>query len=469
MIHDVDESLRTLARRDALDGSRVELAFDAPTREWAARQNSPIVSMYLYDIREDVSRREVAWETQRGPDRTPTQHAQPPRRFRLSYLITAWTQRPEDEHRLLSSMLACFLRHPVLPTDALAGDLARTSVPVLTTIALPPPQDRSIADVWSALGGELKPSLDLVVTAPLDASVRIPAARPCSSRPASACVGRTAPSTRWRAGSAVASPRADRCRRLTMPTRRRPWSRCRRRRPGRRRRGGEGSPAQGRPTAGGHGACGGRAAIHRAPAGQAVDHPGRATPVTLASGRVAGEGVEAAVGDDPSLVHLAARLALLEQRVRAAVDRRRATDPDPDDRFRGLYVPDAMVDRLLDGPLPLFPDGFDDDAVVALERPVAAQGVTAPTRLHRLARGFGLGPLDMDLFWSRSPRISTPGSSGCTRICRTMSHDAVPASASRSSWRRGWRAPRRRACVWVPRRRWWRGACWSWRSRSACS
>jgi len=120
--------------------------------------------------------------------------------------------------------------------------------------------------------------------------------------------------------------------------------------------------------------------------------------VTLASGRVAGEGVEAAVGDDPSLVHLAARLALLEQRVRAAVDRRRATDPDPDDRFRGLYVPDAMVDRLLDGPLPLFPDGFDDDAVVALERSVAAQGVTAPTRLHRLARGFGLGPLDMDLF-----------------------------------------------------------------------
>ncbi|MFN8518226.1 MAG: DUF4255 domain-containing protein [Chloroflexota bacterium] len=183
MIHDVDESLRTLVKRDALEGSRVDLAFDAPTREWAARQNSPIVSLYLYDIREDVSRREVAWETQRGPDRMPTQHAQPPRRYRLSYLITAWTQRPEDEHRLLSSMLACFLRHPVLPTDVLVGDLTGTSLPVLTTIALPPPQDRSIADVWSALGGELKPSLDLVVTAPLDASVRIPAAAPVLESP----------------------------------------------------------------------------------------------------------------------------------------------------------------------------------------------------------------------------------------------------------------------------------------------
>jgi hypothetical protein len=183
MIHDVDESLRTLVKRDALEGSRVDLAFDAPTREWAARQNSPIVSMYLYDVREDISRREVAWETQRGPDRMPTQHAQPPRRYRLSYLITAWTQRPEDEHRLLSAMLACFLRYPVLPSDVLTGDLTSIPLPVLTTIALPPPQDRSIADVWSALGGELKPSLDLVVTAPLDSSVRIPAAPPVLESP----------------------------------------------------------------------------------------------------------------------------------------------------------------------------------------------------------------------------------------------------------------------------------------------
>jgi hypothetical protein len=183
MIHDVDESLRALVKRDALEGSRVDLAFDAPTREWSARQNSPIVSMYLYDVREDLSRREVAWETHRGTDRMPTQHAQPPRRYRLSYLITAWTQRPEDEHRLLSAMLACFLRYPVLPADVLAGDLTSLPLPVLTTIALPPPQDRSIADVWSALGGELKPSLDLVVTAPLDASVRIPAAPPVLESP----------------------------------------------------------------------------------------------------------------------------------------------------------------------------------------------------------------------------------------------------------------------------------------------
>ena len=33
---------------------------------------------------------------------------------------------------------------------------------------MPPPEDRALSDVWSALGGELKPSLDLVVIAPFD-------------------------------------------------------------------------------------------------------------------------------------------------------------------------------------------------------------------------------------------------------------------------------------------------------------
>jgi hypothetical protein len=42
-------------------------------------------------------------------------------------------------------------------------------------IALPPSESRSLADLWSALGGELKPSLDLVVTAPLALPGRVPA------------------------------------------------------------------------------------------------------------------------------------------------------------------------------------------------------------------------------------------------------------------------------------------------------
>src|SRR2546427_12075790 len=50
---------------------------------------------------------------------------------------------------------------------------------------------------------------------------------------------------------------------------------------------------------------------------------------------------------DASLIHVLHRLELIEARVRAAVARRRTTDPEKDDRFRGLYISQAHVDRVL--------------------------------------------------------------------------------------------------------------------------
>src|SRR5438128_2485021 len=183
MIQDVDESLRALVKRDALNGSKADVAFDAPTREWSSRRNTPTVDLYLYDIREDLEQREVMWEAVRGDSGFVTERRPPARRFKLSYLVTAWTQRPEDEHRLLSSLLSCFLRNPTIPADALSGSLAQARQPILLNIALPPPQDRSISDVWSALGGELKASLDLVVNAPFEIKVAIAAGPPVLEEP----------------------------------------------------------------------------------------------------------------------------------------------------------------------------------------------------------------------------------------------------------------------------------------------
>jgi hypothetical protein len=168
MIQDVDQALEALVRRDALNGSRVEVLFDAPTKDWVARRNAPTVDLYLYDIREELNRREVAWEAVRDSSGRVTERRPPARRFRLSYLVTAWTQRPEDEHRLLSSMLVAFISTETLPADLFTGPLKDASVPVILRVALPPSEDRSIADVWTAMGGELKPSLDIQVIAPVE-------------------------------------------------------------------------------------------------------------------------------------------------------------------------------------------------------------------------------------------------------------------------------------------------------------
>jgi hypothetical protein len=190
MIQEVDESLRALVKREALNGSKADIAFEAPTKEWASRRNTPTVDLYLYDIREDVERRDTSLQDVKGDKGFIVARRQRPRRFKLSYLVTAWTQRPEDEHRLLSTVLSCFLSHQRIPSDLLVGSLAELGDTVLINIALPPPQDRSISDVWSALGGELKPSLDLVINAPFPMRVSQPAGPPVLEEPKFTFVGR---------------------------------------------------------------------------------------------------------------------------------------------------------------------------------------------------------------------------------------------------------------------------------------
>jgi hypothetical protein len=183
MIHEVDEALRNLIRREALNGADVEVTFDAPTKDWAARRNTPTISVYLYDIREDLERREVEYEEIRDQTGRVLERKPPPRRYKLSYLVTAWTQRPEDEHRLLAAVLSCFTRRDILPQDVLVGALAEQPLAIIANVGLPPPKDRNLSDVWSALGGELKPSLDLVINAPFDTRRMVEVGPPVQAEP----------------------------------------------------------------------------------------------------------------------------------------------------------------------------------------------------------------------------------------------------------------------------------------------
>lgn len=177
MFHEVDTALQTLIQREARGTRDVEVVFDAPTKDWAGRRNAPTINVYLYDIREDLRRRSRGLLNEYADGRIVARQL-PPRHFKLSYLLTAWTQRPEDEHRLLAALLECFLGFEMVPPAYLTGSLARLGLPVALTIGLPPPEDRSFADVWTALGGELKPSLDLVVSAPIDTGQRWSAGPP---------------------------------------------------------------------------------------------------------------------------------------------------------------------------------------------------------------------------------------------------------------------------------------------------
>lgn len=175
MIPDLDETLRQLLIRQVpVDLAEVDVTFDLPSRDWSGGLTKPTLNLYLYDVRENQELRNNDWIVQRGNngDNLATKR-RPPLRIDCSYIVTAWTAAVEDEHRLVWRALAALLRQPVLPREILQGELKETverlDVDVPTQAAQP--EDgvfKNPGDFWSAIENQLKPSINYVVTVPLD-------------------------------------------------------------------------------------------------------------------------------------------------------------------------------------------------------------------------------------------------------------------------------------------------------------
>jgi hypothetical protein len=162
MLADLDETLRNLLKGElenhGFEG--VDIAFDAPSRDWSGQLSKPTVNVYLYDLREAESLRTSEWgRVARNGRQFETR---PPMVMEASYAVTAWTQAVEDEHRLLSQVLAIFFAYPEIPQDKLNGRLANGSQawPIKARIGQGKGEK---SDFWSAVGGQYKVSLDYVV------------------------------------------------------------------------------------------------------------------------------------------------------------------------------------------------------------------------------------------------------------------------------------------------------------------
>jgi hypothetical protein len=164
MLADLDESLRRLLKRElakhGFDG--VEIVFDAPDKEWSASLSSPTVNLFLYDLREALDLRPVDWTPESDNGR---RDVRPPLRVDASYAVTAWTRDVQDEHRLLSQIMAIMYAFPELPRDILNGTLTSQDLerfPLRTRVAQARQDAKS--DFWTAVGGQYKASIDYIVT-----------------------------------------------------------------------------------------------------------------------------------------------------------------------------------------------------------------------------------------------------------------------------------------------------------------
>jgi hypothetical protein len=148
--------LRRELERHGFEG--VEVVFDAPAKEWSGRLTGPTVNLFLYDLREAAERAEVSPTERRGNGQAVV--TPPPLHLELTYAATAWTQAVEDEHRLLSQVLAVLFSYPHIPADALDQHPAAARV-AGAEISVGRPREEK-ADFWTAIGGSYKASVDLV-------------------------------------------------------------------------------------------------------------------------------------------------------------------------------------------------------------------------------------------------------------------------------------------------------------------
>jgi hypothetical protein len=161
-IADLDEALRGLLRRelDRHGFEGVDIAFEAPSREWSGKLSSPTVDLFLYDVREATERAEISPAERRGNGQAVV--TPPPLRLRLTYAVTAWTKAVEDEHRLLSQVLAILFSHRRLPEDLIAAALdGGSALRAAETLVGRPREDKS--DFWTSVGGQYKASIDYAV------------------------------------------------------------------------------------------------------------------------------------------------------------------------------------------------------------------------------------------------------------------------------------------------------------------
>jgi hypothetical protein len=176
MLHLLDESFESFLRATVpLPAREIDVSFDTPDKEWSARVSRPTINLFLWDVRRNLSTRDYyGVGVPHGED--AAQRRAPLRRVDCRYLVTAWTSDVRDEHSLLGATLAALLRHTELEREHLQG--AYRDVSPVPSIELGAGDGRDNPDFWSALGGQLKPGLDVTVTATVDITQTTRAGRP---------------------------------------------------------------------------------------------------------------------------------------------------------------------------------------------------------------------------------------------------------------------------------------------------
>jgi len=188
VIHDVDRSLAAWVGTMLPPGTTVR--FDAPDPAWVKNPpQQPFVDIFLYDIAQDANGLSTEAVLVRDAEGRAVARQPATRRYRLSYLLTAWSTGVKADHEMLGSVMAGCADASVIPEEFLYGTLADARLPV--EIRCAPPLEAGgapgasaatgTAGLCQAFGIPPRAALALVLVVPLIPAPRTDLAPPARS------------------------------------------------------------------------------------------------------------------------------------------------------------------------------------------------------------------------------------------------------------------------------------------------
>lgn len=165
ILADLDESLKALLKGelDRHGFDNIDISFDAPSNQWSSKLSKPTVNVFLYDLKESLERRQMQMNVQKTNGRVL--EARPPLLLECTYAITPWSQAVQDEHRLLSQLLAILHSYPNLPTNLPGLSSTDQRFPLEGNVGA---AKEGKANFWNLINGQFKVSIDYEVLISID-------------------------------------------------------------------------------------------------------------------------------------------------------------------------------------------------------------------------------------------------------------------------------------------------------------
>lgn len=172
MLHDFDKTLeKLLISEGKLDSNEIDVSFEQPTSDWSSRLSRPTLNCWCFDLRENIKLRQPDRGYGGQPNGNAIRIVSPPRRVDVSYLVTAWARKVEDEHLLLWRALATLKRVTSIEPSQCEGSLRYSEFSIPVTVADMSANPVNLVDLWSVMDNQMR--LGFIMTATLDLDLQL--------------------------------------------------------------------------------------------------------------------------------------------------------------------------------------------------------------------------------------------------------------------------------------------------------